>query len=154
MLVALQKMNTLMYPIVKLYTYCSMNKQYIEGIQKWKKAYLMSVDNIAMWLYHSLTESETISLLFNEQKQIEFKKRFLGCQVTPNKTTNMHANSLREIIIYCIPIPVSNRFFFAIELFSGLFTEYHSFFPYFCCHHLLVWHKTKRMHPGRIKHTN
>ena len=26
---------------VEIYTYCSVNKQYEEGIQKWKKVYLM-----------------------------------------------------------------------------------------------------------------
>ena len=50
MLVSLQGKNTQM---VKLYAYCSKNKKYVEGIQKWKKAYLTSVGDIAMWLYHS-----------------------------------------------------------------------------------------------------
>ena len=26
---------------MKEYTYCSLNKQYVEGVQKWEKAYLM-----------------------------------------------------------------------------------------------------------------
>ena len=32
--------HTQMCVMVELYTYCSMNKQYVEGIQNEKKAYL------------------------------------------------------------------------------------------------------------------
>ena len=34
---------------------------------KWKKTYLTSIDNITMWLYRSLAELNTTSLLFKEQ---------------------------------------------------------------------------------------
>ena len=42
---------------------------------KWKKAYLTSVGNVAMWLYCSLVE--TNSLVFKKQIQILVKKGFL-----------------------------------------------------------------------------
>ena len=73
---------------VKLYTYCSINKQYVEGEQKWQKA-LSSVATIATWLYYFLARSETISLLFKEQKQKDIKKRFLDCHVTLDKTPTL-----------------------------------------------------------------
>ena len=56
---------------LEIYTYCSMNKQYVEGVQKWKKANLMRVNNITMWLYHSLVGSETTSLLLKKKRQKE-----------------------------------------------------------------------------------
>ena len=31
------------YIYIYIYIYCSMNKQYVEGVQKWKKAYLMNM---------------------------------------------------------------------------------------------------------------
>ena len=34
---------------------------------KWKKVYLTSVRNVAMWLYRSVAESEKTFLLFKEQ---------------------------------------------------------------------------------------
>ena len=52
--VVLQRKKTEMYPIAVLYTYWSMYKQYVEGIQVEKKSYLKSVGNITMWLYGSL----------------------------------------------------------------------------------------------------
>ena len=58
-----------MCPMVELFTYC-INKQYVEGVQNGKKVYLTNVnniDNLVSWL-----GSETISLLFKEQRQ---KKR-------------------------------------------------------------------------------
>ena len=44
-----------------------MNKQFVEGAQKWKNLGLMSVGNITIRLYSSLTEPETKFLLFKEQ---------------------------------------------------------------------------------------
>ena len=35
----------------------------MEGVQNGKKAYLISVGNIAMWLYHSLVGSEAMMSL-------------------------------------------------------------------------------------------
>ena len=61
---------------------------------KWKKAYLTSVYNITMSLYHFLVDSE-MSLLFNEQKQ----KSIYDCHVTCYGSPNGRANSLREIFI-------------------------------------------------------
>ena len=46
---------------LEIYTYCSMNKQYVGGVQKWKKAYLVRGSKIAMCLYCSLAGSETCS---------------------------------------------------------------------------------------------
>ena len=43
----LRRKNTQMCPIIELYTYCFMNKKYVERI-KWKKAYLICVGNISM----------------------------------------------------------------------------------------------------------
>ena len=42
----LKEKNAQMCPIVELYTYFSMDQQYVEGVQKGKKAYLISVGNI------------------------------------------------------------------------------------------------------------
>ena len=70
--------NTQTCPTVESYTYCSMNKQYMEESQNDKKAYLMSVGNIVLWLYRSLVGSETTFLFFKEQKQIEVEEMFLG----------------------------------------------------------------------------
>ena len=47
-----------------------MNKQYVEGIQKRKKAYLKSVVNIAMQFDCSLRGSEITSLLFKEKRYL------------------------------------------------------------------------------------
>ena len=65
--VALQGKNTKMCHIVELYTYYSMNKQYVEGVQNEKNDYLTSVDNIAMYLHHFLAGSETMSLLLKDR---------------------------------------------------------------------------------------
>ena len=45
-----------------------MNKQYVERVQNGKKAYWTSVNTIVMWLYCFLSGSETISLVFKEQR--------------------------------------------------------------------------------------
>ena len=46
----------------------------------------MNVGNIAMWVYRLLAGSETMYLLFKEQKQKEIVNRFLGpsCYNMPN----------------------------------------------------------------------
>ena len=44
---------------------------------KYKKAYLRSVDKIVLWLYHSLTGLETMSVLLKEQRQKEVENGFL-----------------------------------------------------------------------------
>ena len=49
---------------------------YARGTKMKKKAYLMSIGNIAMWLYHSLTESETTFL--NDQRTEERKVEKVG----------------------------------------------------------------------------
>ena len=69
-----------------------MNKQYIEGVQKWKTANLMSKRNILMWRYYSLSGPESMSLLFKEQMLKKCKKyprrRFFNCHVKLYKQMN------------------------------------------------------------------
>ena len=57
------------------YTYSNMKKQYVEGLHDRKKNYLIRVGKI--WVYHSLAESETMYLLFKDQRQKEIEKCFL-----------------------------------------------------------------------------
>ena len=38
-----------------MYTYCSMNKKYVERVTKMKKCFLDGF-NITMWFYRSLSE--------------------------------------------------------------------------------------------------
>ena len=45
-----QKVYTNVSQQLKIYTYCSMNKQYVKGIQKWKKAYLIDNSKITTML--------------------------------------------------------------------------------------------------------
>ena len=62
-----------------------MNKQNLDGIQKWKKGYLVRKSKIAMYLYHPQAEPETMSLLFKEQrkkKKKKIKNRFLGLYIS------------------------------------------------------------------------
>ena len=51
---------------VGLYTYCSMNKQYMEGDTKIEK--ILMLVNITMWPNLSLTGSETMSLPVKDQR--------------------------------------------------------------------------------------
>ena len=51
-------------------TYCSMDKQYMEGVQNQKKANLMSVNDIVMLLYHSLSKVDIVTAV----KRTEAKK--------------------------------------------------------------------------------
>ena len=78
MLVALQGNHIQMSPLVKIYTHCFINNQFL-GVQNGKK---LDKYNITFSLYHSLAGSETISLLFEEQSQTVVKKLFLSCHVT------------------------------------------------------------------------
>ena len=75
----------------------SMNKQYVEGVQKRAKAYLMSVSNSHV-TFASLTGPETTSLLFKEQSQKELRKNFWTVIWQP-KVPNRRVNCLREITI-------------------------------------------------------
>ena len=67
------------------------------GYKMEKKAYLTSVSNIAMWLYHSLAELEITFPLFKEQRQKEAEKEFLDHYVIPYETPKEHVNYLRVI---------------------------------------------------------
>ena len=55
----------------------------MKGIQNGKKAYLTIMNNITVWLYHSLAGLETMSLIFKEQRQIVVEKAFCDCCLTP-----------------------------------------------------------------------
>ena len=51
--------------------------------QNKKKTYLMSLGDISEWVYHSLTGSETPSLLFKEQRPKKFENCFEDCHMIP-----------------------------------------------------------------------
>ena len=71
--------------LLKLYKYCSMNKQCVKGIQNGKKAYLMRIDYITIWLYNSLAGSETTPSTV-QRRDTEMLKRgggFWDSYVTP-----------------------------------------------------------------------
>ena len=55
-----------------------MNKQFVEEVKIFKKkAYLSRINNIAMLLYRSLIESETMSLFVKDKKRKEIENEFL-----------------------------------------------------------------------------
>ena len=58
-----------------------MNKQYVEGVQKCEKAYFVIRADITTWVYCSQAGSETMSLLFKEQRQKEVME---NCHMTPS----------------------------------------------------------------------
>ena len=70
------------------------------------------MDNIALWVYCSLSGSDTMLLLFKEQRQIEVENRILklSCVILHYDTwhPNRCTNSLRKVIIYYIPTQSSN----------------------------------------------
>ena len=63
-----------MCPIIELYPYCSMKNMVKE--YKIEKGLLQKC-NMVMYLYHSLVESEIMSVLFKELRQIEVEDGFL-----------------------------------------------------------------------------
>ena len=70
----------------------------IEEKQKWKKAYLTSVSNIAMRLYCSLAGLETTSLVFKEERWVEVKNKFLRLPCDTLQAPTGYENNHREII--------------------------------------------------------
>ena len=56
-----------MCTIVELYSLFINNQAVCGRGTQWMKAYLMSVGNIALWLYCSLVGSETTSQLFKRE---------------------------------------------------------------------------------------
>ena len=87
-----------MCSVVELYTYCSKDKQYVEGVQK-GKIFPWQMWVIEPWSFTTPCKGlETTSLFIKEQKLVEVKKGFFICHVTLYKAPNEHTNSLKEII--------------------------------------------------------
>ena len=66
---------------------------------KWKNTYLISMVDIVIWLYCSLTGPETRSLLFRNKKCKGMRFCFWNSLVTSYRALT---NFLREITTYCI----------------------------------------------------
>ena len=64
MLAALQGKNMLIYPHGRIIHILFHEQVACRRFMKWKKVYLSSVKNMAMWFHHSQTGSETMCLLF------------------------------------------------------------------------------------------
>ena len=64
----IKRKNTQMYPIVDSCTYCSMNKQFVEGVQNGKDLY----DVLAMQPYDNIVRGRV-----KRERHIEFENRFL-----------------------------------------------------------------------------
>ena len=60
----------------------SFHEQVFGRVTKWKMASLTSLDNIAIWLYHSMAGFETISLVERTEAK-RGQNGFLYCHVTP-----------------------------------------------------------------------
>ena len=82
---------------LEIYTYCSMNKQYVEWVQKWKKAYLMRESKIASLLYPTPKFGD-MSLSFKSSK---VKKR-LRMGSDTHEAPNGHGDN------YCLLIYILN----------------------------------------------
>ena len=80
-----------------------MNKQFVERVQNWEKAYLTSVCKMIIRFYSSLAGSESTLLLFKEQGQKEVENGFLNLSYNILKSPNGHVNYQREMFISCIP---------------------------------------------------
>ena len=79
-----------------------MNKQYIDMVQKWEKAFLMKKSKIATWLYCSMAEYET-RLSYSKNSGKRRWEQLSDCQVNTDEALNGHTHSLKKIIIYCLP---------------------------------------------------
>ena len=88
---------------IKTYTCYSINKQFIEGVPKWQKAYFIKGSQRVTWLYCSLTGSETCLSCSKNRVKKNMRIGFLDCHVTPHLTTNGLTHFLREIIVYYLP---------------------------------------------------
>ena len=80
--------------------------------RKWKKVYLMSI--IDLWLYCSLTRSDTISLLCKDLRWKEFENRPMELSCCPP--------CLREIIISCIAKKVF-PYFYLLQIYRFYFWQ-------------------------------
>ena len=89
--------HTNMSQQLKVYTYCTMNKQYVGGVQNGKRFTWWEESKIAIWLYYFLAGSET-HLSCSEVKEVEIG--FLNCHVTTHKVPNGHTHSLWD---NCLP---------------------------------------------------
>ena len=81
-----------------------MNKQYMEVDTKLKKAYLIMVAKVAIWLYHSLAGVRENIYCSKTRGENKLRMGFWNQHVTLYKNSIGHASYQREIIIYCIPI--------------------------------------------------
>ena len=75
-----KKEYTHMSQQLEIWTYNSMNKQYVEGVQKWKKANLTRKSKIAKRHYRFPGRVRDTSLLFKEQRHPTMLM-ILGCLV-------------------------------------------------------------------------
>ena len=123
--------------MIELHTHCSKNEQNLEVIQIGKNADMTGVGNTSMWYYCSWATS----LLLQEQRQMEMENEFLDCHVTLYQVPNGHANSLREITIYCIPhsaTQFNENFFLFAAFYSSkiLDIQRRCFLFVFCFFHI------------------
>ena len=76
---------------VKIYTYYSMKKQYVEGVQKEKENSLLDERRLYNYIALSFPCKQTSKMGFCISHKIH------------NETPNRHTNYLREITIHYIP---------------------------------------------------
>ena len=86
----------------EIYIYYYMSKQYVGGVQKLEKVYLIRECKIVPWLYHSLTGSERKSLQFKEERQKKLRMGFWDCHVTSQEDHNGHVYSIRKMNIFSL----------------------------------------------------
>ena len=90
----------------EIYAYYSMNKQYVEGVQKWSNQSLLDEESkIIKRLYRSLAEFDT-RLFWSNSGSKKGREWFLDYHVTPHEAPNRHYYFLKEII--CIPTQQKN----------------------------------------------
>ena len=114
--VVLKERKPKYFPKNKQYTYCSVNRLYVEEVNGKKK--LMTVSSIAPWLYCFLTGSEIMPQQFKKQKQIEVTKVLWKLSCDTLQAYNGHINYLRKIIIFCISKIISDVMLTSIIIIS------------------------------------
>ena len=85
---------------------------------------------IAMKLYHSLTGSKTIYLLFKMLRQNSLRIVFWIYYIILHKVLNRHVHSLKELIICCLSAEVYIWIFF-FEFQYSLFVFWYKFLHHF-----------------------
>ena len=86
--------------------------------KKWKKAYLMRESTIAMWLYHSLADSETHPSSSKNRGKKRSRMGVWDCHMTSHEASNGYTYSLGEIIIYYLPMESLHKPSFKLILSS------------------------------------